>query len=84
MEPDRKPPVVIESDAQGRICLGDLAAEAPARYLATAEPDGTIVLVPRDLEQGLEAALRKNPALIDRIEDNRAHPERLIPRPKDS
>lgn len=81
MERNPTEPVIIEVDAGSRADLRGLAAETPARYLAHTEPDGTIVLVPTGLETGLEPRFTANRELVARIEDNRAHPERLVRRP---
>ena len=51
------------------------------RYLATEEPDGRIVLVPAVVMPEHEARLLARPDLLERFEESRQHPERLVRRP---
>src|SRR5437879_3960869 len=75
-------PTLIELDSRRRASLAKLAKHD--RYLASEEPDGTIVLVPAVVITELEAHFRANPDLVARVKDNMAHPERRVrhPRPK--
>ncbi len=72
-------PVVIEVDSRRRISLGKLGHHDT--YLATEQPDGTIVLEPAIILTATEHAYLRNTQLQPQIEDNRAHPERRRPRP---
>ncbi|WAC89377.1 hypothetical protein [Mycobacterium sp. Aquia_213] len=72
-------PVVIEVDSRRRISIGKLGRHDT--YLATEQPDGTIVLEPAVVLTAAEHAYLKNTKLRHQIEENRAHPERRRPRP---
>lgn len=50
------------------------------RYLATEEPDGTLVLRPAVVLTEDDAILRQNPWLVDRIEMARKNPGSLVRR----
>lgn len=72
-------PVVIEVDSRRRVSLGKLGHHDT--YLATEQPDGTIMLEPAVLLSEAEHAFLQNIDLRRQIDDNRAHPERRRPRP---
>ncbi|MBZ4612393.1 hypothetical protein [Mycobacterium avium] len=72
-------PVVIEVDSRRRISLGKLGHHD--KYLATEQPDGTIMLEPAVILSAAEHAYLRNAGLQRQIEDNRAHPERRRARP---
>ncbi|HEU0191299.1 MAG TPA: hypothetical protein VFR17_08515 [Mycobacterium sp.] len=72
-------PVIIDVDNRRRISLGKLARHD--RYLATEQPDGTIVFEPAAVLTKAEEAYLRNAALQRQIDDNRAHPERRRKRP---
>lgn len=76
---DMGKPVVIEVDSRRRVSLGRLAHHDT--YLATEQPDGTIMLEPAIVLTEAEHAFLQNTNLRRQIEDNRAHPERRRPRP---
>ncbi len=69
-------PTLIELDSRRRASLAKLAKHD--RYLASEEPDGTIVLVPAVVITELEARFRANPELVAKVKDNMAHPERRV------
>lgn len=71
------PEILVETDDRGRVSLARLGAEPRSRYLARTDPDGTVTLSPAVVISELEHRLLSNPALVEQIEDNRAHPERL-------
>lgn len=67
---------ILEVDNRRRVSLGRIGHPEHTRYLAHEEPDGSIVLEPVAVMPEIEARFLRNRALIDRIEDNRAHPGR--------
>jgi hypothetical protein len=71
--------MVIEVDSRRRISLGKLGHHD--RYLATEQPDGTILLEPAVILTASEHAYLQNHQLQSQIEHNRAHPERRRRRP---
>lgn len=71
------PDTVVEADDRGRVSLGRAGVQPNQRYVAHAEPDGTVVLTPAAVVTTYEARFLGNPSLVEQIEDNRAHPERL-------
>jgi hypothetical protein len=71
--------VLIELDDRKRASLGRLA-EPGQRYRVTREPDSTLIWEPVVVMSEAEVRLLANPELVEQIEDNRAHPERLRPR----
>lgn len=72
--------VVLELDGRRRVSLGRLGRPEHRRYLATEEPDGTIVLTPAVVMSALEAKFLANRKLVERVEANRASPSRLVRR----
>lgn len=72
-------PVIIDVDNRRRISLGKLGRHD--RYLATEQPDGTIVFEPAVVLTEAEEAYLRNATLRQQIDDNRAHPERRRKRP---
>ncbi|MDP1806076.1 MAG: hypothetical protein Q8K72_12975 [Acidimicrobiales bacterium] len=72
--------VLLEVDDRRRVTLGKLGKPEHRRYLAAEEPDGTIVLSPAVVMSELEARFLANTALVEQIEENRRHPERLVQR----
>lgn len=73
---------LIELDDRRRVSLGKLGRPEHRRYLATEHPDGTIIFTPAVVMSELEARFLANRALVERIEDDRRHPERLVRRRK--
>ncbi len=72
------PEILVETDDRGRVSLARLGAEPRSRYLARTDPDGTVTLSPAVVISELEHRLLSNPELVEQIQDNRAHPERLM------
>ncbi|MGY2066197.1 hypothetical protein [Blastococcus sp. SYSU DS0619] len=72
------PTTVIELDERRRVSFGKIGHHD--RYLVHEDPDGTITLEPAVVLSEAEARFMANPALLAQIEDNRAHPERRVPR----
>ncbi|MEA2901349.1 MAG: hypothetical protein QOH36_1236 [Actinomycetota bacterium] len=72
--------VLIELDDDRRTSLERIGHVEHKVYLAQEDPDGTITLRPAVTE--LEARFLANQALVERIEENRRHPERLVRRQK--
>jgi hypothetical protein len=68
---------VVEADDRGRVSLGRAGAKLNHRYVAHMEPDGTVILTPAAVVTSDEARFLQNTGLVEQIEDNRAHPERL-------
>lgn len=71
---------LVELDARRRLSLGKIGHHS--RYLVREEPDGTLIFEPAVVLTELEARFMANPALVARVDDNRAHPERRAPRPR--
>jgi hypothetical protein len=61
---------VIELDTRRRANFGNVGRHR--RYLATEEPDGTIVLTPAVVVTELEANLLSHAELLNRVVGNRA------------
>lgn len=72
--------VLVELDERRRLSLGKMGKPEHRRYLAAEHPDGTIVLTPAVVMSELEVRFLANRDLVERIEANRRHPERLVPR----
>ncbi len=72
------------NDAGPTYCTTTSPAIVGWGYLATEQPDGTIILMPAVVMTELEAKFLANRALVERIEENRRHPERLVRRPTGS
>ena len=68
---------VVEADDRGRVSLGRAGVRPNQRYVAHVEPDGTVILTPAAVVTSYEARFLQNAGLVEQIEDNRAHPERL-------
>jgi hypothetical protein len=68
---------VVETDERGRVSLGRAGAQPNQRYVAHVEPDGTVILSPAAVVTSYEARFLQNTRLVEQIEENRAHPERL-------
>jgi len=71
------PDAVVEADDRGRVSLGRAGVKPNQRYVAHTEPDGTVVLTPAAVVTTYEAKFLRNAVLVEQIEENRAHPERL-------
>jgi len=71
---------LIELDDRRRASFGKLGRPEHRRYLATQHPDGTIVLTPAVVISEMEARFLANRELVERIEENRRHPERMVRR----
>ncbi|OFW65144.1 MAG: hypothetical protein A2135_03260 [Actinobacteria bacterium RBG_16_67_15] len=74
--------VLVELDQRRRVSLGKLGHADHTRYLASVEPDGTIVLRPAVVMTELEARLLANGELVDSISDQRTRPKEYVPRPE--
>lgn len=72
--------VLVELDDRRRASLGKVGKPEHRRYLAAEQPDGTIILTPALIMTELEATFLANRELVDRLEESRRHPERLVPR----
>lgn len=72
--------VLVELDDRRRMSLGKVGKPEHRRYLAVEHPDGTIVLTPAVVMSEMEARFLANRTLVERVEENRRHPERLVPR----
>lgn len=59
---------LIELDSRRRASLSSLAHADHERYLATVEPDGTIVLTPAVVLTAAEAGLQERPELVEQLE----------------
>lgn len=71
---------LVELDERRRLSLGKLGKPEHRRYLAAEQPDGTIILTPAVVMSELEARFLANRGLVERVEENRLHPERMVPR----
>ena len=69
--------VVAEADDRGRVSLGRAGVQPNQRHVAHVEPDGTVILTPAAVVTSYEVRFLQNTGLVEQIEDNRAHPERL-------
>ena len=70
---------LVELDSRRRVALGRLGKPEHSRYLVTEEPDGTLVFVPAVVMTAHEAALLRNPQLVEQIEADRADPSQTVP-----
>lgn len=69
--------LVIEADERGRVSLARAGVEPNQRYVVHVESDGSVILSPAVVMTAHEARFLQNNQLVEQIEDNRAHPERL-------
>ena len=60
--------VLIELDDRRRVSLGRVGRPEHRRYIAHAEPDGTIVLVPAVVMSESQARLLAAPEVLEQIE----------------
>jgi hypothetical protein len=67
------PDTVVEADERGRVSLGRAGVRPNQRYVAHAEPDGTVILTPAAVVTYV-ARFLQNTRLVEQIEDNRAYP----------
>ena len=67
-------PQLVELDSRRRVALGRLGRPEHQRYLVTEEPDGTLVFTPAVIMTAHEAALLRNPELVEEIEADQADP----------
>jgi hypothetical protein len=72
--------VLVELDDRRRASLGKVGKPEHRRYLAAEQPDGTIILTPAVVMTELEARFLANRELVERVEESRRHPERLVSR----
>jgi hypothetical protein len=69
--------LVVESDERGRVSLARAGVQPSQRYVVHVEPDGSVILSPAAVVTAYEARFLQNTQLVEQIEDNRSHPERL-------
>ena len=74
--------VLIELDHRRRASFGKLGRPEHRRYLASEDPDGTITLTPAVVISEMEARFLANPELMQQLDDDWEHPERLVRRRK--
>lgn len=74
-------PQLVELDSRRRVALGRLGRPEHQRYLVTEEPDGTLVFTPAVVMTAHEAALLRNPELVEQIEADQADPTRAVSSP---
>ena len=67
-------PQLVELDARRRVALGRLGNPEHDRYLVTEHADGTLVFIPAVVMTAHEAALLRNPELVEQIKADRANP----------
>jgi hypothetical protein len=67
---------VIELDSRRRLSLARIARDEDHRYEVDVEPDGTIVLTPVVTMTSFEAALLRNPNLVQAIQTDLASERR--------
>ena len=70
---------LIELDARRRVALGRLGNPEHTRYLVSEHPDGTLTLTPAVVMTVHEAALLRNPDLVEQIEADLADPSQAAP-----
>lgn len=70
---------LVELDARRRVALGRLGNPEHNRYLVTEHPDGSLLLTPAVVMTAHEAALLRNPELVDQIEQDLADPSKAAP-----
>ena len=71
--------VLIELDDDRRASLERVGRAEHRLYLARQDPDGTITLTPAVVMSEIEARFLANPTLMQQLDDDWEHPERLIP-----
>ena len=72
--------ILVELDGRRRVSLGKVGRPEHTRYLVSEEPDGSLLFTPAVVISELEAKLLANRDLVERIEENRRNPERLVKR----
>jgi len=73
-------PVLVELDQRRRVSLGKIGHERHKRYLASVEPDGTIILKPAVVMTELEASFLSNSDLVGSIRRQRKDPSAYVKR----
>lgn len=71
-------PQLVELDSRRRVALGRLGKPEHRRYLVSEEPDGTLVFTPAVVMTAHEAALLRNPDLVQQIEADRTDPTTAV------
>ena len=66
---------LVESDERGRVSLGS-RGKARQQYRLTEQPNGALILEPAVVLSEMEVAYLRNAALVARVNDDAAHPER--------
>lgn len=69
--------LVIEADERGRVSLARAGVQPHQRFVVHLESDGSVILSPATVVTAHEARFLQNTQLVEQIEDDRAHPERL-------
>ena len=75
-------PVLVEVDQRRRVSLGKIGHTNHSRYLATVEPDGTIIFRPAVVMTEIEARFLQNKDLVNKIRTQRQNPAAYVPRPR--
>ena len=63
--------ILIEVDARRRMSLGRIGRVEHTRYLASEQPDGTVILTPAVVMSEAEARILSDPALAANIQARR-------------
>lgn len=74
--------VMVELDQRRRLSLGKIGHAGHNRYLASVEPDGTIILRPAVVMTELEASFLSNGKLVESIRRQRKDPGAYVKRPR--
>ncbi len=77
-----EPLVELDDERHADLDLSHSASLRHKQYRAIQQPDGTILLKPEISDEELEARLLANPEIMAAIDEARAHPERMRPRPE--
>ena len=72
--------VTVETDSRSRVSLRQAGVGPKRQYLVHVSEDGVVTLTPAVTLSEAEVRYLNNPELVARVEDNRAHPERLVER----
>jgi hypothetical protein len=74
--------VQLDDERHADLDLSHLGKPQHRRYRAIQQDDGTILLKPELSDEELEGRILADPLIISAIDEARANPERMRPRPE--
>lgn len=74
--------VELDDERHAELDLSQLGEPQHRRYRAISQTDGTILLKPEISDEDYESRILADPEIMAAIDEARAHPERMRPRPE--